>query len=168
MSSLTSDIDETVRQLLTLLQRHGYSLAVAESCTGGLIADLLTDIPGASAVFTAGIIAYAAEAKVQLLGLDPAQIAIHGVVSDQTVRAMAGQMRLRAGADYAIATTGNLGPSSLEGKPCGLVYVAACSGKTLYSRELRCTGSRRTNKRESAFAALTLLKGLLDEELLNA
>lgn len=168
MSSLSSDIDKTVRLLLPLLQQHGCSLAVAESCTGGLIADLLTDIPGASAVFTAGIIAYAAEAKVQLLGLDPAQIAVHGVVSDLTARAMAQQMRLRAGTDYAIATTGNLGPSSLEGKPCGLVYVAACSAKTLCSRELRCSGNRRANKQESALAALTLLKELLDGELPDA
>jgi len=168
MSQLTTDIDETVRLLLPKLQQHGRSLSVAESCTGGLIADLLTDAPGASAVFTAGIIAYATQAKVELLGLDPAQIAIHGVVSDQTARAMAEQMRLRAGTDYAIATTGNLGPSSLESKPCGLVYVAACSGKTLSSREVHCTGSRRANKRESALAALTLLKELLDKELSHA
>lgn len=161
-------IDDLCASLLARLQQHGCSLAIAESCTGGLISDLMTNIPGASAVFKAGIVAYSEESKIQMLGIDPGLIAQHGAVSDETSRAMAAQMRMRANVDYAIATTGNAGPSALEGKPCGMVYIAVSSAKALYSRELRCAGDRRANKKESAVSALTLLQEILDKELPDA
>lgn len=154
--------------LLARLHNDGLSLAAAESCTGGRIADLITDVPGASAVFTAGIVAYTPEAKMNLLSIDPGLIARHGVISDEIARAMAERMRLIAGADYAIATTGNLGPAALEGKPCGLVHIAVSSAKALYSRDLQCAGDRATNKQEAALAALRLLKEILDRELPDA
>lgn len=154
--------------LLDRLRHAGRSLAVAESCTGGLIADLITDIAGASAVFKAGIVAYSPEAKIHLLGIDAALIARHGVVSNEIACAMAERMRLLAETDYAIATTGNLGPTVLEGKPCGLVHVAVSSAKTLYSRELQYGGDRRTNKQDAALAALNLLKDMLNKELPDA
>lgn len=154
--------------LLARLHNEGLSLAVAESCTGGRIADLVTDIPGASAVFKAGVVAYSADAKTHLLGVDPKIIAAHGVVSAITACAMAAGIRLRGGADYAIAITGNLGPAVLEGKPCGLVHIAVSSAKALYSRDLQCAGDRAANKQEAALAALRLLKEILDRELPDA
>jgi PncC family amidohydrolase len=154
--------------LLERLRRNGRSLAVAESCTGGLIADLITNISGASAVFKAGIVAYTPEAKIHLLGIDPELIARHGVVSDEVARSMAERMRLLADTDYAVATTGNLGPTMLEGKSCGLVYIAVSSAKTLYSRELQLAGDRLANKQEAALAALSLLEDMLNKEFPDA
>ena len=104
------------------------TLVTAESCTGGLIAALLTEIPGASDVLTHGFITYADEAKIRMLGVDAALIAQYGAVSEQVAVAMAQGARKTAGADIAIAVTGIAGPSGgSAAKPVGLVHFA-CYG----------------------------------------
>jgi len=110
------------------LRARGKTLATAESCTGGAIAHALTSVPGSSAYFRGGVVAYANEAKVALLGIDPALLEAHGAVSEPVARAMAEGARARFGADLAIATTGISGPDGgSEDKPVGLVFVALAS-----------------------------------------
>jgi len=113
---------EVVGQRLTEL---GRTLVVAESCTGGLLAKLITDAPGASRYFAGGWIAYSNEIKTRQLGVPQALIDAHGAVSEQVAAAMAVGARRKAGADMAVATTGIAGPTgATEQKPVGLVYIA--------------------------------------------
>jgi nicotinamide-nucleotide amidase len=116
----------TLEQVVgALLRERGQRLAVAESCTGGLVAAKLTDVPGSSAYFQGGVVAYADAAKRELLGVPAALLAEHGAVSEPVARAMAEGARARFAADLAIATTGISGPEGgSEAKPVGLVHVA--------------------------------------------
>jgi len=106
-----------------LLRARGATLAVAESCTGGLIAERVTSIPGSSDYFFGGFIVYSNRMKENLLGIDPALIERHGAVSEEVARAMAQCTRSRAGATYAVSTTGEAGPESSSGTPVGTVYL---------------------------------------------
>jgi nicotinamide-nucleotide amidase len=108
-----------------LLREASRTIAVAESCTGGLIAEQITRTPGASAYFLGGVVAYANAAKTELLGVPEALLAEHGAVSEAVCRVMAEGVRERFGADYGIATTGISGPDGgSDDKPVGLVYLA--------------------------------------------
>jgi len=108
-----------------LLTEQGRSIAVAESCTGGLIAERITDVPGSSGYFLGGIVAYANSAKQHLLGVPAEVLEAHGAVSDACARAMAEGVRKRFGADIGVATTGISGPGGgSDDKPVGLVHVA--------------------------------------------
>ncbi len=107
-----------------LLREAGRTIAVAESCTGGLIAEQITRTPGSSAYFPGGVVAYANAAKTALLGVPEALLAEHGAVSEAVCRAMAEGVRGRFGADYGVATTGISGPDGgSDDKPVGLVYL---------------------------------------------
>jgi len=121
--------DETLEAVVgRCLVAAGRRIAVAESCTGGLIATKLTDVPGSSAYFLGGVVAYANEAKQGLLGVSGDALREHGAVSDPVARAMAEGVRARFGADFGLATTGISGPGGgSEEKPVGLVHVAIAS-----------------------------------------
>ncbi len=107
------------------LEAAGLSLATAESCTGGLIAAAITGVPGASAVFRYGWVTYCNEAKERELGVPPAVIDENGVVSEPVVAAMAAGAMRQAGADIAVAVSGNAGPTAAEGEPpVGTVCIA--------------------------------------------
>jgi nicotinamide-nucleotide amidase len=118
--------EETLEQVVgELLRGRKARVAVAESCTGGLVAAKLTDVPGSSEYFVGGVVAYADAAKRELLGVPEALLAQHGAVSEPVARAMAEGARTRFSADIAVATTGISGPGGgSEAKPVGLVYVA--------------------------------------------
>ena len=122
--------DETLEAVVgRLLAEKAKTIAVAESCTGGLIAEKLTDIPGSSEYFLGGVVAYANSAKQDLLGVPESFLADHGAVSEPVARAMAYGVRERFGADIGVATTGISGPGGgSEGKPVGLVYLAIAWG----------------------------------------
>ena len=108
-----------------LLSEQGRSVAVAESCTGGLIAHRFTDVPGSSEYFLGGVVAYSNEAKHSLLGVPENLLMEHGAVSEPVARSMAEGVRERFNADIGVATTGISGPGGgSEEKPVGLVYVA--------------------------------------------
>ncbi|QAA77016.1 MAG: ADP-ribose pyrophosphatase of COG1058 family [Candidatus Bipolaricaulis sibiricus] len=140
------------------LTTHGGTLAVAESCTGGLLAQRITAVPGSSAYFLGGVIAYHNEIKVQLLGVPRDVIVRHGGVSAECTRAMAEGVRARLGSDFALAISGIAGPSGgTPGKPVGLVYVALASSHGTWVEEHRFRGSRHGNRWSASEAALSLL-----------
>lgn len=140
------------------LEAH-LTLATAESCTGGLVAHLLTEVPGSSGYLRGGVIAYADEVKVSELGVSGEVIAAHGAVSAQVAIAMAEGARSRLGSDLAVAVTGVAGPDGgTEAKPVGLVYVAVAGGGAAPEvRRFQWPGDRTGNKRASAEAAITML-----------
>ncbi len=150
-------ISGVVQRVYELFRGKGLTLAVAESCTGGLISHAITDLPGASSFFKAGLVVYSAEIKEKILGVSSAVIAEHGVVSRETAEEMAEKVRALAGTDYSVATTGNLGPAVLEGKERGLVYLGVSGNGKTFSEELHLTGDRETNKEDAALNALRFL-----------
>lgn len=137
---------------------RGLTLAVAESCTGGLVADAITDVPGSSGYFVGGVVSYADDAKERLLGVATEVIAAHGAVSAQVAWAMADGARTRLGSDVAGAVTGVAGPDGgTAAKPVGLTYVAVADGDGVEVRRFAWTGDRAENKRASAEALLELI-----------
>ncbi|MBE3556947.1 MAG: nicotinamide-nucleotide amidohydrolase family protein, partial [Firmicutes bacterium] len=142
-----------------LLAARGETLSVAESCTGGWIAKLLTDQPGSSRVFLLGAVSYSNQAKEQILGVDPKILASEGAVSEPVARQMAEGVRNRAGSTYAIATTGIAGPEggSLE-KPVGLVYTAIATPQMTQVFRDRFRGERDLVRIRAAKMALSRLR----------
>jgi nicotinamide-nucleotide amidase len=124
-SAAEENLEEVI---VNLLRKRNQTLATAESCTGGLIANRITNVPGASNVFVAGYVCYANQAKADMLNVDPKLIDEHGAVSEPVARALAEHARTRAGSKYALATTGVAGPTGgSREKPVGTVYVALAS-----------------------------------------
>jgi nicotinamide-nucleotide amidase len=145
---------------------RGLTLAVAESCTGGLITDRLTDIPGSSAFLERGVVTYGNAAKTALLGVPEAVIREHGAVSAQTARLMAEGVRKSAGTDLGLAVTGIAGPSGgTEAKPVGTVFIALADGGTPVCRPYAFRWERRRNKVMASQAALLMLWRYLSGEL---
>ena len=151
-------VDDQVAQLLA-----GRRIATAESCTAGLVAARLTDLPGSSAYVAGGVVAYANEAKSGLLDVDPALIETHGAVSEPVAEAMAEGALRRFGADTAVATTGIAGPGGgTKDKPVGTVCfsVMLADGPTL-TRTLRLPGNRSDIRERSTTVAMHLLRRAL-------
>src|ERR1700682_4965474 len=139
-----------------LLRSRGLTLAVAESATGGQLASLITEAPGASDYFLAGYVAYSAAAK-QALGVSPGVIEEHGTVAQATTQALAAAARKTAGADIAVATTGVAGPDPSEGKPVGLLHIVVDIEGRQVCQETRYSTTRTEYKRRGALEALYLL-----------
>ncbi len=147
------------RVLIERLAAAGRTLAVAESCTGGRLADRITNVPGASAVFLAGYVTYANSAKIDAIGVDPALIAAHGAVSAEVAAAMALGARSRCGADFALATTGIAGPGGgTEEKPVGTVFIALAGARGVEVERQQFPSDRETFKALASQAALDLLR----------
>jgi nicotinamide-nucleotide amidase len=148
--------------VLDLCRERGLTLATAESCTGGMVAERLTSIPGASAVFAGGIVAYADEIKATELGVPVDVLERHGAVSGETAAAMAQGARERLGADVAVAVTGIAGPDggSAE-KPVGLVYLHSEGPDGARSVDFVFPGDRESIRRRAAVTALHLVRRLL-------
>jgi len=155
--------DETLESVVVrALIEKGLTLALAESCTGGLIGSRITDISGSSAAFIAGFVTYSNQAKKELLGVDEQLLGEYGAVSEQVARAMAEGARRVTGADIAISVTGIAGPTGgTAAKPVGLVYMAlSAAGKTI-AFEHRFSGSRIDIKQRASQAALNMLREYL-------
>jgi PncC family amidohydrolase len=145
-------------RLQAICLERGLTVAVAESCTGGLVADAITDIPGSSAYFLGGIVSYGNDAKADLLGVPVEVIAAHGAVSAQVGRAMAEGARSRFDTDLAASVTGVAGPDGgTEAKPVGLTYVAVAGAIGVDVRRFLWPGDRAANKESSAAAVLEVL-----------
>jgi len=147
---------EVVGEKLTL---QGKTIAVAESCTGGLLAKLLTDIPGSSKYFTYGWITYSNQAKISELGVPADLIQEHGAVSEQVAESMARAARQKAGTDYAIGITGIAGPTGgTEQKPAGLVYIGVDSEYGCDTKRCLFFGNRRFIRLRAAQTVLNILR----------
>jgi nicotinamide-nucleotide amidase len=159
--SIFSRVDETLEEVIVkLLTKRNQTLAIAESCTGGLVANRITNVPGASSVFIAGYVCYANQAKVDMLDMDPKLIEEDGAVSESVARALAEHARVCAGSNYALATTGVAGPSGgSPEKPVGTVYVglASAESETIVKKFFFPT-DRETFKQLAAQFALDLLR----------
>jgi nicotinamide-nucleotide amidase len=156
-----TSIDEQVAALLA-----GRWVAVAESCTGGLMAARLTERPGSSEYVAGGVVSYSNEAKTQMLGVDPGLIETFGAVSPEVASAMADGALERFGADTAVAITGVAGPGGgTEAKPVGYVCfsIKASDGREL-ARDLRLPGDRAEIRDRSTTVAMHLLRRLLRGE----
>jgi len=142
-----------------LLQSKSLTLALAESCTGGLVSELITDHPGASTVFRGGAVTYSNESKIALLGVPAVLLARFGAVSAEVARAMAEGARLAFNADLALSLTGVAGPTggSAE-KPVGLVHYAVASAAGVSDRRVVFSGNREQVRRRAAFAGLALVR----------
>lgn len=121
---MKTDVNISVREAMNALIEKNITLATAESCTGGLLGKLITDIPGVSEVYLGGGVTYANSAKVKICSVKEETLAAHGAVSPETAREMAEGIRLLLGADIGVSTTGVAGPGGgSKEKPVGLVYV---------------------------------------------
>jgi len=150
------------------LLSRGWTLAVAESCTGGFLSHRLTNVPGSSRYFRGGVVSYANEAKVQLLGVQAETLETHGAVSPQTAREMAQAARRLFGADVAVAVTGIAGPGGgTPQKPVGLVFLHLSAPDAEWGERVQWAGGRQANKAQSAEAALLLLRRYLKEHQAN-
>ena len=154
---------ETLEELIgKLLTERKLTVALGESCTGGLIAHRLTNVPGSSSYVLGGIIAYSNEAKERLLGVRHATLEEHGAVSGETAIEMARGARAALGADIGLSVTGIAGPGGgTPEKPVGLVYIVLSAGSMERVERFVWDGDREENKALSAEAALSMLKAYL-------
>ena len=153
-----SSVEPAARELGVVLKETGLTLALAESCTGGLLAALVTDVPGSSAYFIGGVVAYSSSAKEKLLGVAAKLLAEHGAVSAEVAEAMASGARARFGTALGAGVTGIAGPDA-DGteKPVGLTYIAVATPARTSSRQFTFHGDRWANRRQAAVEALKML-----------
>ncbi len=150
--------------LANRLTMRGETLALAESCTGGLVSDRITNVPGSSRFFLAGFVTYSNRAKTTVLGVDQGTLDAHGAVSRETVEAMALGARRVAGADWAAAVSGIAGPGGgTAEKPVGLVYIAVTGPRGTRIASHRFVGEREEIKGQSATAVIAMLLQVLEE-----
>ena len=159
-ASIVSTSGEDLETVLVhLLKDRKATLALAESCTGGFLAHRLTNVPGSSAVFLAGYVTYADQAKISALGVDPGLISEHGAVSEEVARAMAEGALARTGASFALAATGIAGPGGgSEAKPVGTAFLALAGGGPTIVKRLYFPTDRETFKQLASQTALNLLR----------
>lgn len=157
--SQQSPLETAAQNTVNHCRKRGLKLALAESCTGGLIASALTDAPGISDVFLGSAVTYCNQSKHQVIGVTSESLEKFGAVSEQVAREMAQGAREKFGADMAASVTGIAGPTgAMPGKPVGTVHIAAANaqGQCLH-RKFVFGGGRDDVRRQSAIAALELL-----------
>jgi nicotinamide-nucleotide amidase len=158
---------DAAKALLDVCSRKKLTLATAESCTGGLVAATISEIPGSSAVLDRGFVTYSNEAKQQMLGVTPATIDVYGAVSTECAEEMAKGALAHASVDLAVSITGIAGPTgAVTGKPIGLVYFCAASrsGRVIaHDRKYGDIGRVQVRK-QSVLQALSMLRELAEKE----
>ena len=149
-------------EVISRLTDEGRTLATAESCTGGLLGKLLTDIPGASNAYKGGVISYVNEVKHRLLGVEQETLDVCTAVSRETAHEMARGARERCRSDCAVSVTGLAGPDGDgTGRPVGLVFIAIDAPGFSFCRELHLSGSRAEIRRQAAEAVLQMILELM-------
>ncbi len=158
---MTEVIEEVIG---SLLKGKGWRIAVAESCTGGLIAHRITNVSGSSDYFESGVVSYSNEAKMELLHVPEETIKTYGAVSSKTAIAMAEGIRKLRNTSIGVGVTGIAGPTGgTATKPVGLVYIALSSPSYVECEEFRFTGARGEIKLKASEAALEMIKRCLEE-----
>lgn len=160
-------MNKTLEQQVTAaLKAHGLTLATAESCTGGLTAKRLTDVPGASAVFLGGVVSYTNGVKNHVLGVPASLLESYGAVSAPVARAMAMGIRVLTGSDLALSVTGLAGPDGDDrGNPVGTVFTALSAPEGTFVRRLTLGGGRECIRTLSAHHAFDLLRRYLTDQM---
>src|SRR5580658_3713927 len=158
------DASALSQEVIDLLRARGDTIAVAESLTGGMLAAALTEIPGASAAFRGGVVAYATGLKAALLGVPAALLDRHGAVHPEVARAMADGVASRLSATVGAATTGVAGPDPQDGQPVGTVYIAVSAGGGTTVRSLALSGDRGQIREATVEQSLSLLICRLRED----
>jgi len=155
-------MNRLLHQIHTLLLKNEKTIAVAESCTGGLLSNLLTKLSGSSQYFILGIVAYSNKAKKKVLGVSSSLIATRGAVSKKVASSMAERIRKIAHSDIGIGITGIAGPSAgTPQKPVGTVFIAFDSKKEKICKKFHFKGTRLCIKKAAALKSLELLKEVL-------
>lgn len=154
---MQDDIETTIRLVHAYFINSNYTLSVAESCTGGLICSLLTDVPGASRFLKGGVVTYWSESKIEVLGVSHKTINLKGAISSETAIEMAEKVRILFSSDCGLSITGNLGPDTIEGKELGLVYIGVSKKGRMGFTQITLSGDRLQNKMSSALLALKFL-----------
>lgn len=145
-------------EVVQLLREKGLTIALAESCTGGRVCDLLTNVPGCSEVLRGGVVAYSNEAKVKLLGVSNSTLEMHGAVSAECAEEMASGARKVFGSDIGLSTTGIAGPGgATPSKPVGLVYIAISTGTGTRAFKHNFYGDRKEVRSKAAEEVLSLV-----------
>ena len=147
------------------LRAAGETLASAESLTGGQLAAIITDVPGVSQTYLGGVVTYATEVKISVLGVSESVVESCGVVSAECAEAMATGARAITGADWALSTTGVAGPAEQEGKPVGTVFIGLAGPGVLRSVALSLDGDRPTIQAETCRQALAALESALADQV---
>ena len=149
-----------------ILQERSLTLGLAESCTGGLVASRITDVPGSSAYFMAGLVTYSNKAKTKFLSVPDKLIARHGAVSNIVAERMAKGVRAAAGVDVGLSITGIAGPAGgSPEKAVGTVFIALATRKEVFVRKFLFSGNRREVRKRSSEEALTILLDYLEGRL---
>lgn len=162
MSSVKLTMDNIVKQVHNLLIKNKKSISVAESCTGGLLSNLLTQISDSSKYFILGIVTYSNKSKENILKIPANIIAKKGAVSETVAKLLAKSVRLIAKTDFGIGITGIAGPSGgSKEKPVGTVFIAIDTKNKKICKKFKFSGSRATIRRKSALKALELLNRLI-------
>ena len=159
--------DEKIEKVIgELLYKKGSTLSMAESCTGGMIAHLITSIPGSSRYFTGSVVAYSNKIKEEILGVNKKTLESYGAVSEQVVREMAAGAMKHFGTDYSVATSGIAGPNGgTTEKPVGLVWIAVASRDRIVAEKFNFGNQRDTNIQKASLTALNMLrKFILDKK----
>jgi nicotinamide-nucleotide amidase len=156
-----TEVGKVAATVIGLLIAGDQTVGTAESLTGGMVAAALTAVPGASAVFRGGIVAYSAEVKQSLLGVPADVIARVGTVNEEVASAMAAGARLNLDADVGVATTGVAGPDLIDGHPAGTVHIAVSTRERTVHRKLNLSGDRQQIRQATVLHALRLLVGTL-------
>ncbi len=156
--------NDTEKELADILTKSSMTISIAESCTGGLIANRLTDVPGSSTYFERGVVTYSNQSKSELLGVDETVINEKGAVSPEVVRSMAKGIRENANTDIGLAVTGIAGPGGgSEHKPVGTVYIGLSIGDNTMTKHLQLSGNRHEIKEQISEEALRWLIVVLKE-----
>ena len=147
------------KQIGSLLRKHGKTISIAESCTGGLISYRITNVPGSSNYYDCSVIAYINQSKIDILHVSPETLKKFGAVSRQTAIEMAQGIKQVSGSDLALAVTGIAGPGGgTPKKPVGLVYVCLASDESVVCKEFKFKGKRKEIKLQASEAALEMTK----------
>ncbi len=154
--------EELLNKVSSILKKQKLTIATAESCTGGLLSHILTNISGSSDYFDRGIVSYSNKAKMQLLGVPENLLKKYGAVSKQVAKAMAEGVRTKSNVDIGIATTGIAGPTGgTKEKPVGLVYIAISTEDDVIVKKYQFPGDRLQNKENTCNMALQILLDIL-------